>query len=369
MILDLSGASMMGTLTSVPKTHYVMQKRRPSTVYPDSTPAMSTSHYFIPTELLVDIISHVTALEDLQSLLLVNRTCYRIVSQRCYTKVIFPDHAITPEDVLAFCAKYGRSLKTIKLPHTSSPLFHWSNRFFLDLLRLCPNVAFLQTMTDLSETQVKILLDNTRDATFLLTQTDAAQQAALGRAGTKYPRPASLPRMDCFREGKYVDCPLPCCGSLLTFPNDTDEQLNFLPFVRGGRKRTPDNTVVTHVTGYAHHPLALQNVILPNYGAELVVLYLNPYDILDAALAKLIAKQCPRIRAIFASEVKVEGLWMLLRACDSLVMVGCSAEGKGVEGVVRSVEKHKRVSCVHTEEPSKSNQHRRFWHVGVTPRK
>lgn len=342
---------------------------------PPKTPATSipTYHYYLPNELLVDIIACVTDLKDLRSLLFVNRTCYCIVAQHCYDKAIFPDTGVTPDDVLTFCSKHGRALRTVKLPHTSSPLFKWSNRFFLDFLKLCPNITFLQTMTDFSEAQLEILLDNTREAAFLLTQTSQSvllSQQAQAQKDHLHHRPASLlPRIDWFRSGYYISCPLPCCHSLFTFPNDTEETLNPLPLIRGGRKRTPENNVVTHITGYAHHRDALRNTILPTYGPDLMVLYLNPYDALDASLARLICKTCPRIRVIFASEVKAEGLWMLLRWCDSLVMVGCSAESKGMEKVVRSVEEHKRVWCVHTEKPQKSNQWRRFWHVGITPRK
>ncbi|KAF7731763.1 hypothetical protein EC973_008277 [Apophysomyces ossiformis] len=296
----------------------------------------------LPNELLMQVILF-TNPKDLVSFLFVCRYTYQLVCQRVYRRVIFPD-TVGLTDIVGFCQKYGLSLETIKLPKAH----HYSDNFFVMLLQLCPKLAFLQS--SMTPKQLLRLRPSIRpSACFMLTYV-----------------PTSFDLGD-----QYNLAALPCCSSYFAFPNHHQ------------------TTTLTHISHYFHHPGALRNAILPTFGADLLSLNLNPYDVVTAAVASMIAQKCPRLRYLAAPAVKAEGLWMLLRWCHTLVAILVGGDqsddededdtaarqarrmlrNQENEQSVATIENHKRVWCVHPHTRRMLNEPDcKSWHIGILPK-
>ncbi|ORZ01797.1 hypothetical protein BCR43DRAFT_487524 [Syncephalastrum racemosum] len=310
----------------------------------------------LPNELLMQVILF-SQVEDLPVFLFVCRYTYQLVCQRAYRKAIFPDSA-TMQDIITFCQKHGQALQTIKLPQGH----YYSDTFFMLLSQLCPQLLYLQS--SITPKQLKRLIPNLQRSCFMLTHvpTDVDE--------------------DLLQSEDYSLESLPCCSSFFVFPTNACT--------------SDPTTALTHISHYFHHPGALRNAILPTFGPDLLSLTLNPYDALTPTVARLIVKQCPRLRYLIAPAVKAEGLWMMLRWCETLVAIVVGHHDEPVpddddddldhypvslystidsenERAVATVEQHKRVWCVHARRkdthPFNSAEERKSWHIGIIPRK
>ncbi|KAI9317129.1 hypothetical protein BX666DRAFT_1942427 [Dichotomocladium elegans] len=307
----------------------------------------------LPNELLIQIVNFVDDRSTLAILLFVCKFTYRLVSPHVYTKAIFPDEGVTMTDIIRFCHQYGRSLKTIKLPQRR----YYPDTFFSVLAQSCPNLIFLQSSATFPQLVHRLLphLEQTTTC-FMLTQASAGMGMDETTAAD-----------DDQPERLFDFYPFACCSCCFTVANSD---------------LTSD--VVTRIPHYYHHPGALRSAILPTFGPDLLSLTLNSYDILTATVAHMIISRCPRLRFLVAPAVKAEGLWMILRWCDTLaaVVVGIQDEedleqhhqqyisvDDENEKAVASVEHYKRVWCVHAHKAHFFGQIRKSWHIGIVPRK
>lgn len=327
----------------------------------------------LPNELLMQII-YFTEKPDVLQYLFVSKYTFQLVRQRVYNKVIFPDSGeIVEDDVINFCKLYGHSLETIKLPQAQ----HFSDAVYESILKLCPKLDFLQS--NIYPKQLKKLSSLMRPSTcFMITDV-----------------PIHLithEDLDLFHSAYQTTTYFPCCPSFFIFPSE------LLP---------EKNSTLTHISHYFHHPGALSNAILPTFGSDLLALTLNPYDVLTASVARLIVSKCPRLRYLVVPSVKAEGLWMLLRWCQTLATIIVGDDDNSIpidedeedeedeeeedfdianrqssrrllteienERAVETIQHHKRVWCVHscTNQHlvnNNSNQKRTSWHIGIIPK-
>ncbi|KAI8073932.1 hypothetical protein BC940DRAFT_289565 [Gongronella butleri] len=231
----------------------------------------------LPNELLLKIIDHV---ERPHAFLLVCRYTYHYVSPRIYRRALFPDQ-LPLYDILHFCQRHGSALTTLKLPLSK----RFADTFYRLLFQLCPSLAFLQA--SMTAKQLVRLLPHRASACFLITHCPSSELDMHTLADTTHT--------------DYHTLQLPCCSSFLLFPQA-------IP-------------TLTHLPHYFHHPGALRNAILPTFGADLLSMSLNMYDILTVQVAQWICHACPKLRYLHVPQIRAEGLWMLLRQCNTLVAV------------------------------------------------
>ncbi|KAG1470950.1 hypothetical protein G6F56_002396 [Rhizopus delemar] len=305
----------------------------------------------LPNELLTQII-HFTQQTDLTPYLFINKYTFGLVRQKVYRKVIFPDTDITEQDIQTFCQLYGQSICSIKLPQGKN----YSNKLYRTLFSLCPRLNFLHASI-LFPSQLNILIPYySSNISFMMTHIPIEEEDSV--------------YLDTTRTVHYF----PCCTSCFIFPKDVDL----------------DPPTLTQISHYFHHPGALSNAILPTFGPDLLSLILNPFDQLTASVARLIVTNCPQLRYLVVPFVKAEGLWMLLRWCDTLTTIIVGKDGSPVfiddeeeeedyentiedgmlinQKAVESIKNHKRVWCVHTCVYSSFQQKRASWHIGIVPK-
>ncbi|KAI8393289.1 uncharacterized protein BYT42DRAFT_541583 [Radiomyces spectabilis] len=325
-----------------------------------------SSQPVFPNELLMQIALFIDQ-EHLKSFLFVNRYTYQLVCQRVYHKAIFPD-TVAPQEIIQFCQKHGRSLEMMKLPNL--PLH--SDAFFIHIAQLCPNLTFLQS--SMMPKQLHNILPILRSsACFMLTNLSTDHTIELSQ---------------------HAIASLSCCSSYFVFPNSSNPGTATTAVTA----RTPAPGTLTHISHYFHHPGALRNAILPTFGADLLSLTLNHYDVLTATTAELIVSKCPRLRYLVAPTVKAEGLWLMLRWCHSLVtiIVGEHDMDEGEEEfgaifpdviinerhrfvddenerAVSTIKQHKRVWCLHPrtlyDHHRQALLQRKSWHIGIIPKR
>ncbi|KAI9246050.1 hypothetical protein BDA99DRAFT_527348 [Phascolomyces articulosus] len=336
----------------------------------------------LPNELLVQVIGF-TSQTDLAPYLFVSRFTYTLICPRVYRKVVFPDDEskISMTEIIQFCHKYGASLETIKLPQGR----YYTDTFYsLLFTKFCPQLTFLQS----SMTPKQVQKYRKPTMTFMLTPirtttTNTLSISIHNNNNTLYHNNHNnnhnnvnhnndhegilLGSDDGMEEGEDDILPLDCCSSCLIFPTMTNLREN-------GEEEDHSSTMM-HISHYFHHPGALRNGILPTYGEELLSLTLNRYDVLTASVAKLIIAKCPRLRYLVAPAVKAEGLWMILRWCDTLVTVIVGLQADDQEDVFNDLENekavatiahYKRVWCVHSHLDFADHS---SWHIGIIPRK
>lgn len=319
----------------------------------------------LPNELLVQIV-FMTELPYRGVFLSVCRFTNRLVSQHVYQKAVFPEEA-TMTDMIRFCYKHGQSLEIIKLPQRRC---YYPDTFFTILAQLCPKLSFLQssiTPKQLVRRLLPVMKQHPTSSTFMLTHVSSSLAYYELDLEQDDDDPSSSPPPDI----EYYR--LACCSCCLAI-----------------RQPKKDDDVVTHISHYYHHPGALRSAILPTFGSDLVSLTLNPYDILTASVAHMIIAKCPRLRLLVVPTVKADGLWMMLRWCDTLVAVVVGStpplddddqdddphhtlagqdtvDGEN-ERAVATVESYKRVWCVHPHASHFQGLIYKSWHIGIIPR-
>lgn len=332
------------------------------------------------TSLPNELIQHIVQFTDqahLTPFLFVCNYTFQLARQRVYKKVIFPnDRSIEAQVVLLFCQTYGQSLETIKLPQAR----YFEDAFYQQILTLCPRLDFLQS--NIYPKQLVQCIPYMRHATCFLA-TDLPSHLLAVEEESDDP-------LAVFQHTHQTTTYFPCCPSFLIFPNEIPAQ---------------NTTTLTQISHYFHHPGALSNAILPTFGADLLALTLNPYDVLTASIARLIVAKCPRLRYLVVPIVKAEGLWMLLRWCHTLaaIIVGydesssmsfdedeeeqepiptSSGYSRSIlaeienERAVETIQHHKRVWCIHynnynNEDVNHTNNNgisRVSWHIGIIPK-
>ncbi|KAI7853837.1 hypothetical protein BDC45DRAFT_510238 [Circinella umbellata] len=335
----------------------------------------------LPNELLLQVIEF-TPQPDLATYLFVSRFTYTLVSPYVYRKVVFPDDTKTSmTEIIQFCHKYGQSLEIIKLPQGR----YYSDTFYsLLFTKLCPRLTFLQS----SMTPKQVQRYRKPNMTFMLTHI-RPNTASLSNNNNNSLYNYNNVNINSNNneqqgennnvillnnnnneegdEGEDDVLSMDCCSSCLIFPTASTSNDNL--------GQEDHSSTMMHISHYFHHPGALRNGILPTYGEELLSLTLNRYDVLTASVAKLIIAKCPRLRYLVAPAVKAEGLWMMLRWCDTLVTVIVGLQADDQEDVYNDIENekavatiahYKRVWCVHSHLDFVDHQ---SWHIGIIPRK
>ncbi|ORX52366.1 hypothetical protein DM01DRAFT_1336733 [Hesseltinella vesiculosa] len=250
-------------------------------------------------------------------------------------------------EVLEFCQRHGKSLRTVKLPLGK----RFSDTFYQLLFRLCPCLGFLQASLTAKQLARLLLQKRYPSTSFLLTHcpsTEADVEVLMDTSQDHY---------------HVLEVPC-CCSSFFIFPSP-------IP-----------NSTLTHLPFYFHHPGALKNAILPTFGPDLMSLSLNMNDILTVQVAQWICHQCPRLRYLQVPQIKAEGLWLLLHQCSTLVTIIVGAVpldiaetcplpkidgiNQGNQLAVKTVARHKRVWSLHSSTfPSHSFL---AWHIGILPK-
>lgn len=308
----------------------------------------------LPNELLAQIISFSNQ-ADLIPYLFVCKYTFQLVRQRVYKKVIFPDTNITEQDIISFCQLYGEGLCSIKLPQAR----YFPDKLYQIIFKLCPRLQFMHASILFPSQLNELIPYYSSHISFMMTHIPIEEDDAV--------------YLDTTKTVHYF----PCCASCFVFPKDVDV----------------DPPTLTQISHYFHHPGALSNAILPTFGPDLLSLTLNPFDQLTASVARLIVSNCPRLRYLVVPFVKAEGLWMLLRWCNTLTTIIVGNDGSPIfiddeeeededdeyentiedsmlmnQKAVESIKRHKRVWCVHTCTHSSFQQKRVSWHIGIIPK-
>lgn len=306
----------------------------------------------LPNELLTQVINF-THQADLTPYLFVCKYTFQLVRQKVYKKVIFPNVNITEQDILSFCELYGQSLCSIKLPQAK----YYSNKLYQAIFILCPQLDFLHASILFPSQLNELMPYYSPHISFMMTHIPIEEEDII--------------YLDTTRTVHYF----PCCASCFIFPKDVDV----------------DPPTLTQISHYFHHPGALSNAILPTFGPDLLSLTLNPFDQLTAQVARMIVSNCPQLRYLVVPFVKAEGLWMLLRWCNTLTTIIVGNDGSPIfiddeddddddyentiensmlvnQKAVESIKSHKRVWCVHTCIHSSFQQKRVSWHIGIIPK-
>ncbi|KAI8378516.1 hypothetical protein BD560DRAFT_389590 [Blakeslea trispora] len=361
----------------------------------------------LPNELLQNIIK-LTDQPYLSPWLFVSKYTFQLVQQHVYKKVIFPDKGIDAQTILTFCEIYGYSIETIKLPRQH----YYPDHIYHRILQLCPHLDYLQS--NIYPKQLKSCLPYMHRPSTCFMATDIPHDRILTQEDEEEEDEQLLNHEEILsrehdRSMFYSDHQrityFACCPSFFVFPSEL---------------RPEKNPALTQISHYFHHPGALSNAILPTFGPDLLSLTLNPYDILTSSVARLIVTKCPRLRYLVVPSVKAEGLWMLLRWCNTLCAIVVGHDGSFIsfddedeeeeqqgreedqvirrltaheendetatrnrtdtrpsrrelneaenERAVETVRFHKRVWCVHHHVHEEDNLKRASWHIGIIPR-